>query len=410
MNLWILNHYAITPDLPGGTRHFDLGRELVKRGYQVAIFASSFHHYQHQDMKLRPDENWKVEHVEGVQFIWLRTFPYRRNDWRRVLNMISYMLRAWWLGYRVLKPVPEIGKPDVVIGSSVHLLAVLAAYWVAQHHQAKFIMEVRDLWPQTFIDMGVLNNSHPLARILRTLERFLYKRSERIITLMPLGGSYISAQGTDGKKIVWIPNGVDLARFSDVKTKEKENGQFQVMYLGAHGQANALDVLLNAAKIVQDRGYQAIRFILVGDGPEKPRLVELAKELALENVEFCAPVPKSDVPEVLKEAEAAVFVLQDLPVYRYGVSLNKSFDYLGAAKPLILAGNPVNNPVEKAHCGLQVPPRNPAALAEAVIQLYEMAPEERRAMGERGREYVRKYHDWAILANKIEECIEEVCS
>ena len=409
MKLWILNHYAITPDMPGGTRHFDLSRELVKRGYQVAVFASSFHHYQHQDMKLRPDENWKVEHVEGVQFVWLRTFPYRRNDWRRVLNMISYMLRAWWLGYRVLKPVPEIGKPDVVIGSSVHLLAVLAAYGVAQHHQAKFIMEVRDLWPQTIIDMGVLNNGHPLARILRILEQFLYKRSERIITLLPLAGNYISAQSIDGKKIVWIPNGVDLAKFSDVRTQEKANGQFKVMYLGAHGPVNALDVLLNAAKIVQGRGYQAIRFILVGDGPEKPRLVELAKELGLRNTEFRDPVLKSKVPQALREADATVLLMNDLPLYRYGISPNKAFDYLAARKPLVLSGNPVNNLVEDARCGLIVPPRDPQALAEAVIRLYEMAPEERQAMGQQGREYVKKYHDWAILANKLQECIEEVC-
>jgi len=121
MNLWIFNHYAITPDMPGGTRHYDLASELVHRGHKVTIFASSFHHGRYQEMKLAPNESWKVEDVDGIKFIWVKTFPYQRNNWRRVLNMVSYMLRAWSIGRRLPKLASEIERPDVVIGSSVHL-------------------------------------------------------------------------------------------------------------------------------------------------------------------------------------------------------------------------------------------------------------------------------------------------
>lgn len=182
------------------------------------------------------------------------------------------------------------------------------------------------------------------------------------------------------------------------------------MYLGAHGRANALDVLIQAAKVVQDRGFHEIRFILVGDGPEKPRLIELARALDLKNIEFREPVPKSKVPRTLSEADATVFILKDLPLYKYGISLNKLFDYWAASKPLIIAGNPSNNPVEEANCGFTVPPCDPHALAEAIIKLYQMPEEERRAMGYRGREYVQKHYDSKVLAERMEGVLWEAIS
>jgi len=406
MNLWIFNHYAVTPDLPGGTRHFDLGKELVARHHEVVILASGFRHSERRTTKLSPGESWRIEDVDGVKFVWLGTFPYQKNNWRRVLNMVSYMVRAWWIGRKLPKLSPEIRKPDVIIGSSVHPFAVLAAYWVARQHRARFIMEVRDLWPQTIVDMGELSERNPITKLLRMLEMFLYQRAERIIVLAPRMGEYISARGISEGKIVWIPNGVDLSRFKDIEPAEKNGKGFKIVYLGAHGQANALDILLEAAKGVQDQGYQDIKFILVGGGPEKPRLTELAKWLELRNIEFRGPVPKQEVPKTLGEGDATVFVLNDLPLYRYGISLNKLFDYLAAKKPLILAGHPINNPVEESGCGLTVPPRNPQALAEAIIKLYRMPKEEREAMGQRGREYVEKHHAIPVLARKLIQCIE----
>lgn len=408
MNIWIFNHYAHPPDLPGGTRHYDLGRELVRRGHKVAIFATSFHHYLHREVRLEPGERWKVEDVDGMKFVWLRTPPYQRNDWRRVRNMLAFMFRAWRLGRRLPKHAPEMEQPDLVIGSSPHLLTPMAALWVARHFRVPFVMEVRDLWPQTIIDMGELGEGNPMIKALQALERFLYRRAERVITVLPSAHEYITACGIPREKIVWIPNGVDLSRFEGLEPASPKGEGFTVMYLGAHGQANALDVLIQAARVVQDEGYCEIRFVLVGDGPEKPRLVELSRELGLRNVEFREPVPKTEVPKVLDTADATVFILHDIALYKYGISVNKLFDYLAAGKPLILAGKPANNPVEDAHCGLTVPPRDPKALAEAVIKVYQMPPEERVAMGRRGREYAQKHHDIRKLAEKLERVLLDV--
>lgn len=408
MNIWIFNQYAITPDLPGGTRHYDLAQELVRRGHQVVIIATSFHHYMHKETRLKAGENWKVEGVNSVKFVWLRTPPYQRNDWRRVWNMVVFTLRTWWIGRKLVRKVPEIGKPDVVVGSSPHLLTPLAAYWVARHYRVPFVMEVRDLWPQTMIDVGELGEQHTIIGVLQDLEKFLYHRAKRIITLGPQMSEYITALGVSPEKIVWIPNGVDLSRFDCAVSTELDHEGFQVMYLGAHGQADALDVLIQAAKVVQDKGFSEIRFVLVGDGPEKPRLIALAKELELHNVEFHAPVPKSKVPRTLHEADAFVLNLERAGVFRYGVSSNKLFDCMTAARPVIFAVESSNNPIEEAQCGLAVPPRDPEALAEAVIRLYKMPEEERKAMGRRGREYVEKYHAVPILADKLIQCIEGI--
>ncbi len=408
MNIWIFNQYAHPSDLPGGTRHYDLGRELVQRGHQVLIFATSFHHYLHRETRLQPGEKWKIEVVDGIKFVWLRTPPYQRNDWRRVRNMVVFALRSWWLGCRLPKIAPEIGKPDVVVGSSVHLLTPLAAYWVARHYRVPFVMEVRDLWPQTIIDMGELSANHPITKVLQALERFLYRRAKKIITLLPRADKYITACGIPQEKIVWIPNGVDLSRFEGLEPYVPSENGLKVVYLGAHGKANVLDTVIQAAKILQDRGYCEIQFIFIGDGPEKPRLMALAEELGLRNVEFHDPVPKSEAPKKLGDAHVTLLTLQDLPLYNYGISFNKLFDYLAASKPLILAGRPANNPVKEAHCGFTVPPRNPEALAEAVIKLYQMSPEERAEMGKRGREYVEKYHDIRKLAMQLESVLQSV--
>jgi glycosyltransferase involved in cell wall biosynthesis len=321
--------------------------------------------------------------------------------------MVSFMLRAWRLGRTLPKLIVDSGKPDVVIGSSPHLLTPFAAYRVAHGFRVPFVMEVRDLWPQSIVDMGGLTTGHPITRALQALERFLYHRAERIISLFPQAHEYMSRCGVPHEKIVWIPNGVDLSRFDAPSVKGTPGESFRIAYLGAHGRANALDVLIRAAKIVEERGYPEIRFILMGAGPEKPRLMALARELGLVNLEFRKPVPRSEVPDVLHEADATVCVLHDIPLYRYGISVNKLFDYLAAGKPLILAGSPSNNLVEEADCGLTCPSGNPHALAGSVIQLYQMAPEEREAMGRRGRHYVEKLHDMTKLAERLEQTLTD---
>ena len=409
-NIWILNHYAVPPGMAGGTRHYSLARILVQHGYQVTILASNWHRFSKQRTPLEKGAQWAKEEIDGVQFVWLRTPPYTENDWRRVVNWLSYMVRAIVQGRKLSRVSAEIGKPDVIIGSSVHLLAVVAAYYLARHYRAHFVMEVRDLWPQTLVDMGALGERNPLTWLLRQLERFLYVRAEKIISLLPYAHEYICSMGISPEKVVWIPNGVDLSLWQGVApvASESKGSGFTVMYAGAHGAANALDTLVRAASIVQGLGRRDIRFVLIGEGPEKPRLQALAKRLQLENIEFRDHLPKAQIPAVLMAADACAYTLQNLPLFAYGVSSNKLFDYLAAARPILFAVNARNNVVEEANCGLSLPPADPQALAEGIIKLANMPLEEREAMGRRGREYVEQNHDFAVLAGKLEALIESL--
>ena len=402
MNIWIFNHYAITPDLPGGTRHYDFAKELTERGYNVTIFASSFHYSLLRETKDYGKSSYIIEDYDGVKFVWIKTFPYSKNDWRRVLNMLSYSVRV----YNVAKKI-DMEKPDVIIGSSVHLFAVYAAYLLSKYYKVPFIMEVRDLWPQTLIDMGV-SRWNPFVILLGILERFLYKRAQKIISVLPKAYEYITSLGIPLEKIEWIPNGVDLKRVEHIENNFEKKTGFKVLYTGAHGIANGLDTLLDSAKILKERGYSDIVIELVGDGYEKKRLMKRALEEGLDNVFFKDPVKKDKVPEILSQADVLFFNLLAKDTFKYGISSNKLFDYLASGRPIISASNASNNPVEEAKAGITVPPEDPEAVAEAIINLYKMSEEERLKMGENGRKYVQEYHDIPVLVDKLEKVIQEV--
>lgn len=270
-SIWVLNHYTITPDMPGGSRHFDLGKELVKRGHEVVIFASGFDHGSRTYVKVKSKEKLRRDELDGVQFVWLNTYPYVGNNWRRVLNMFSY-------GLGVLGAARDLKGPDAVIGSSLHPVAALAGWWLARRHKARFIFEVRDLWPQTAIGMGAMEGTSLMARLLYAWEKFLCDRAEKIVVLMPGARQYFESRGVDPRKIHWIPNGVDLERYCDMaplapstegaQAFQKHKDKFKVIYAGAHGSANGLDVAIEAAAMLKERDAN-IHFIFIGDGPEK---------------------------------------------------------------------------------------------------------------------------------------------
>lgn len=394
--IWIFNHYAVTPDIPcpGITRPYYLGREWVKRGWRVVVFSSSFHHRVGEKERQR---GWaRTEEVEGVKFVWIKTFPYQRNDFRRVLNILSFVFLALFSSLKRLG-----GKPGVVIGSSPYLLQSLIAWMVSKFYRAIFIMEVRDFWPQTLIDMGVLKEKSFITRLLYLLEKFLYLKANWIVTVLPGGKEYMKERGISPEKVILIPNGVDISLFKE--KRERKNSKFKVVYTGAHGPANNLETVLEAAKILKEKGFEAIEFSFYGDGPEKPKLLKFKEKEGLTNVKFYPSVPRKEIPRVLARAEVCVFTLKDVKVFqRYGLGSNKLLDYMASKTPVIMALNPVKNPVEEAKCGIVVPPENPEKLAQGILFLYRLSPEERKIMGERGYRWVKEKHRFNILASKFE--------
>jgi glycosyltransferase involved in cell wall biosynthesis len=287
------------------------------------------------------------------------------------------------------------------MGSSVHPFAAIAAERLARRKKVPFIFEVRDLWPQTLIDMGRLRSTNPLSICMRMIEKWLYKRADRIITLLPYAGNYIEPLGIDPQKISWLPNGVDLSKFPE-PPPSNDREEFVLMYFGAHGRANGLENVLNAMNQIKSHLLpKIVRLRLIGDGPQKPRLISLANKLSLNNVSFEAPVPKKAVPSLASEADGFIFNLINVPVFRYGISSNKLFEFMAAGLPIIFCCNASNNPIEDAEAGLTVVPDDPIALAKAIEELVSIPHEKRCQMGQRARRYVELNHDFNSLAEKL---------
>ena len=414
MKIWIVNHYARSPDTPGGTRHFDFATELVKRGHQVSIFTSSFGHRTRKEERLEGKQNYRRENVDGVEFIWVRTFPYYKgNDWRRVVNMLSYSFRVIPLGLRFKE------RPDVILASSPHPFAGLAGYILARLKRARFIFEVRDLWPQTLVEFGGYSNRSSVVKLLRVLEKFLCQRAKKIVLLAPKASDYITRLGIPTSKIVYIPNGVDPKLFSDTSAKLpseigelisglKSEGKILVGYAGAHGIANALDTIIEAAKLLQDEEVNKVHFLLVGDGPEKGRLVGKAESWRLSNISFFEPIPKYAIPTLLRAIDIAVRSGRKSGLGKYGISTNKGFDYMASVKPIVWTNNSINSLVAEANCGISVLPEAPKEMAKAIMALCDLGRKERQEMGMRGYEYVMKYHSVPVLADRLLEAIEDV--
>jgi glycosyltransferase involved in cell wall biosynthesis len=401
--VWILNHYAQEPGGAGGTRHFSLGKHLRTLGWSATVIAASVE-LNTGRQRLAEDEVTRLNEFDGVPFLWVRTPGYRGDGFGRLKNMLTYSLR-------VLMPSVTHGlrKPDVVVGSSVHPFAAWSGAILARRFRVPFVFEVRDLWPQTLIDLGRLHSESFITRALRWLEQWLYRRADRIVVLLPQASDYIVPLGIPLKKIVWIPNGVELEGYPK-PPQPIDQELFTLMYLGAHGQANGLDCVLRAmAELQKMPAMKHVRLRMIGDGPLKPALKKLAHELGLSNVKFDNPVPKCQVPALANQADAFVIAVLNLPqLYRYGISMNKLFDYLAAGRPIIIASNAVNNPVADAQAGITVPPGDPIALAEAIAELVEMPASQRKAMGNAGRAYVEKYHGFDVLAARFATMLNEI--
>nr|BCX01985.1 MAG: glycosyltransferase WbuB [Bacteroidota bacterium] len=403
MNVWIVNHYALPPDRAGGTRHYTFAKELSRHGHGVTIWASSFDYLSREEKHLTTGELWKWEVVDGVPFVWVRTPGYKSNSLARVWNMTAFAYRMWRLGKKA-----GLGKPDVIIGSSPHLFAALAAERLADRFQVPFVLEVRDLWPQTLIDLGNFSPRHPFIASLLTIERYLYRKAAAILSLLPGAKEHMAEKGADPSRIVWLPTGIDLELVPPPQPP-KSDGPFTVMYAGAHGLANGLDLALEAAHLLEREGWgKRVRFRFVGDGPEKPNLMQKAQALGLRSVSFEDPVPKRAVYGLLQQADAFLFILRDSPLFRWGISPNKLFDFLSQARPVIFCVNTPFNPVEEAKAGVTVSPASPEGLADAIKRLTLLSPEERWSMGMRGRAYVEKYHSLNRLADKLEEVLKHV--
>ncbi len=399
MNVWYLSAH----DQPRGqsARTYDFARELLKRGHCVTMFTNSYNHWTHED-PLPRGEKWRIEDYDGIRVVWLRTFHYTGNGLRRGLNMLSNARRSLQVA-GVLTDVP-----DVVIGPSVPLGTGWAASTIARAKGAAFVFEVRDVWPIALVDDGGLSKSSPVYFAFRLIEKSLYRHAQRISATIPFLFKHVAESGSDPGKVTWVPNGVDFERFNGYDGYAGGTRlPLVVMYVGGFGVAHDVISLVRAAARLHAAGDQRFRFVIIGNGPKRAQCQREAAEMGLKNVEFRDPIPKADVPKAQMEADILVAAVTNSLSYRFGLNLNKIFDYFASARPVIFSGNAPNDPVTEAGAGFSVPPENPEAMAAALRKIADLGPAERVQMGRHGRRYVEENFDMRVLGERMESLLQQ---
>lgn len=401
--LYWVNQFAVLPDQPGGTRHYEMSRELVHLGVKTTVVASDLNLSRRTYLRRRglKDRRHLREEVDGVQFVWLPAGHYQTNDWRRAFSMLVFSLHALWFLFRA--PMP---RGSVIIGSSPHLPAAAAARVAAFVRRVPFVFEVRDLWPETLAVSG--NRPGIMYRVLRLLADLLYRSSLAIIVLAAGNADRVADRGAPRARIHYVPNGVDPAVFEAEAPTQLPGGvpldRRVFLYAGAHGPANGLETVVDAAEVLMQRGEGRAQVVLLGDGPSKAGLVASVRRRGLDNVTFLDPVPKSEIPGLMKSCAAGIMPLADIDLFSYGVSPNKLFDYLSAGLPVITnVPGDVARMVLEARAGIVVPPADVPAFADAMVRVLDGDE-----IFESGLSWIRKHHDRTLLARRLVGVIEAV--
>jgi glycosyltransferase involved in cell wall biosynthesis len=395
MHILLIHQAFAAIDEPGGTRHHEIAQYLVKRGHKVTIIASPI---SYLTGKSDPGQTRKEE-LEGIEII--RTYTYsalHRSFLHRIFSFLSFMITSFIAGMR-------IRDVDILWGTSPPIFQSLTAWALAKLKRTPFLLEIRDLWPAFAIAVGVLRQPI-LIKASEWLERFLYRHADLVVVNSPGFIQHTSERGA--QPIELVPNGADVNMFAVQDVQEQswaDSSVYTVLYAGAHGMSNDLEIVLQAARQLQD--IADIEVILLGDGKEKPALQQMAKDMQLTNLQFLPPVPKSQMPSVLASVDACIAILKPIPLYGT-VYPNKVFDYMAAGKPVLLAiQGVIREVVEESRAGIAVPPGDPAALADGIRYLADHA-EEGRQMGMRGRDFVKQHFDRHVQADNFAALIEKL--
>ena len=405
MNVLLIHQAFVGPNEAGGTRHFELARHCLEAGNTFSVVASDLSYLTGQ--RTAKGRGLIVrENLGGLRILRAYTLPtiHKSFIWR-VISFLSFMVTSIIAGLRS-------GPVDLVMGTTPPIFQAASAWVIAFVRRRPFLLEVRDLWPEFAIDMGVLKNP-VLIRLSRWLERFLYARAECIVVNSPAYRDYLIEHGIAPERIEFVPNGVNPGMFhpsangNSIRDEFGLDSKFVVTYAGAIGMANDISTVLRAARSLQ--GESGIRFLIVGDGKERNACEEIAKEWGLNNVVFSGARPKSEMPVFLAASNVCLATLKDIPMFKTTYP-NKVFDYMAAGRPTILAiDGVIRDVIEEANAGIFVAPGDDVALSAAVMKLFK-APAIVTEMGNAARRFVTEHFDRAAQAEEFLGVLERVAN
>lgn len=393
-HIWIINEYAGSPYYGMEFRHYYLARELIKLGYKVTIISSTYSHL----FKNYPKPGKEI--IDDIDYLWLKTLNYgNAHSKKRVLKWFNFSCK-------LLKLPFKLSKPDVIIASPMATISVLPAWLLSKYYKAKFVFEVKDIWPQTLVEIGGYNSNHLFIKLLKKLEIFALKKADFIISNLFNYQQYLIDNNIN-KNFHWISNGIDLEELKQIEPLDDEirkkipNDKFIIGYAGTIGAANAIDVLLEASKYIDNDN---IVFVIVGDGQEKSKLINNYKN---DKIIFLDSIPKKQIQYLLQLFDVCYIGWRNINIYKYGISANKIFDYMYSGKPVLHSYNGENDLIKIANCGITVPAEDPKAIAQGIIELYNMSAEMRNKLGDNGKNYVINNFSYQKLANDLVNIISK---
>jgi len=395
MHILYIHQYFTTPKEGGGTRSYEFARSLVKRGHNITILTGSKLNDSYASRKKKNDE-----YIEGVRVIYLKTpysnyMPFKK----RLYNFVDFSVRATLVGTR-------IKKYDLIFATSTPLTVAIPGIILSFLRRVPMIFEVRDLWPEVPIQMGVIKN-FLLIKLLRWFEAFTYRHSNHIIALSPGMVKGVLASGVARNKVTMIPNYCNLNFFkpkksniNDLEKLEYDNNPI-IAYCGAISYANNLELIIYAAEKLQEMSNPVI-FVIAGEGMSKSKLEKLAKAKKLKNVIFLGKINKYEVVELYRKAIACLVLFKNLPILSTN-SPNKFFDAISTGKPIITnMGGWIGKLVENYKIGFSLENDNPQAIVETVEILTNMNKNQLEEMGKNARKLAEEKFNREDMVDKLE--------
>jgi glycosyltransferase involved in cell wall biosynthesis len=407
--IWIINQYNMPPEYGHLNRHYNLGKYLNQLGYEPTIFVGSFLHNTNKQMIEDDNICKKYENCE-FPYYFIKTCDYSGSKLKRVYAMFEF--------YRnLIKTTKKMEKPDVIIGSTAHPLAALAAIRLASKYRCQSIVEIRDLWPESLVAYGFLKKDNLFTKILYQGEKWIYKKADKLIFTMEGGKDYIiehrwdkeSGGPIDLDKVHHINNGVDLDVFNYNKANyivydtDLDNDQIcKVVYTGSIRLVNNVKSIIDAAYYIKNNYSYKIKFLIYGTGTDREYLEKYCLEKNIDNVVFKGFVDKKYIPYILSKCDLNIMHFEQNSIKKYGASLNKLFEYFASGKPTLSDCEFSYDLIKKYNCGIVVDNANAEQLANSVVKFYEM-PEEKYTEYCNNALKAAKDYDYKILTNRLEK-------
>lgn len=410
--IWIIDHYSSEPRFGGIQRQFDFANELSKRGYKTVIVSSAFSHYTHT--YISTEECHISQFADNAYYAYVHTKSYETNGGLgRVKNMFSFRSSVL-KNYKAIEQ--KLGRPDVVMGASVHPLAWIAAQKIAKHYGVKFIAEVRDLWPEMWLLNGEKSKLDPMVIFFGTIEKWAYNKADKIIYSMLYGDKYICGKlGFPESKVALIGQPMDCERFdrNEIEKASKVpeeiikfvSDSFTCVFTGYFMEYEGVHVMLKAAKEFHDKGVP-IKFLLIGSGKEEEAMKKYVAENKLDNVLIYGRISKELMPAILRSCDVCLAHCATEgkeESFKYGISKNKVNEYLYSGNPVIYGRDDEMDPVAKYGGGFVIKPFKPDQFIQRVQEIYNMNPDERVKFGENGKKYIIEHHRVDSLVDKLLE-------